>query len=164
MAKGKYAAKAANRNAQIDNELLDEAKSRIKDLEARLDTEKLARQSVERKIYSDAQRLAAEMAADSIEGMRQRVAEVEVEASEKLRTAGEKIMDIFHEINLVPMDRIDEIIATLHIEDRGEIMNYLFSKNKDIQWARRNRRQRTSRAGMYREFKKQESGGTWGPI
>lgn len=75
MTKGKYAAKAQNRIVNLDNELLQQAQTRISELEAELDRERLATQEAQRLTAAFALRMSKDAVAVANRNAADKVAE-----------------------------------------------------------------------------------------
>jgi len=94
MTKGKYTAKAANRMANLDNELLQQAVAERDALRAELDVERLKVQAAERNLHSRAIREAGSIARADVQVANSRADTAERKAESLAVLAAETIRDL----------------------------------------------------------------------
>lgn len=139
MTRGKYAAKAANRLADLDNQLVQEKvgevaqlKAQIAELQSLLDGERLSRQAmiIDR---------GNELSAQQIAAVRQRLDESVAHHAETLRDVATHIGELFLQRGYASVDYITKILPEL-LPDATERSNHIAKYH--MSWSAPNRRDR----------------------
>lgn len=160
MARGKHAARAANRKAQLDSEIVQEMKAEIEELKAQRDRARLEKQAVERRIYADAQRIGNRLAAESVEAMRKKLEDGEQAATAEMRRVGEDLMEFCAKYDSFPLgDEFATLMSRLNVDNFNEVFDAAAKLHgADHAWGRGQRRVRTRDQGAIREYRKQALG------
>lgn len=95
MTKGKYAAKAKNRLANLDNELLQDVIAERDALKMELDAERLKVQAAERLLHSRALRLASQMSSEEMATLKAELAESAKRFAEETKRRANAVFRLF---------------------------------------------------------------------
>lgn len=153
MTRGKYAAKTANRLAQLDDAIVNGLRSELAVVKNERDVARLELEQFQRNANAEAQRIAADMSRDALRKVAdQLVTEKAARDAERIRYCNE-IFDIFSELGgQLPLEGYGRLAA---IFGRGDALGELI--NRCVPRAgRASRRARESKARLIAEYTRQQ--------
>ncbi|QZT61293.1 hypothetical protein [Mycolicibacterium austroafricanum] len=151
MAKGKYSAKAANRLAQTDNELLIAERAKVTQLQKQLRELESALEKERRDRAAVIEERAHELSSVTVERIRQESAEAEEKRVAFNNYVAQWLVDYFKrmeeehpDIGVVPLSSIDLIAELVGNEQVGEYTSDLL-KQSNPTWSNRHHRRLTGK-------------------
>jgi hypothetical protein len=152
MTRGKYGAKAANRLAQLDNDIINGLRAELAAIKNERDVARLELEQFQRDAHAEAQRIAADMSRDALrEVADQLVTEKAARDADRIRYCDE-VWGLFYELGgQLPMEGYGRLAA---IFGRGDALGELINRNVPRP-GRSSRRARESRARLIAEFARQ---------
>jgi len=118
MTRGKYAAKAKNRLANLDNEILQEAIAERDSLRMELDVERLKVQEAERLLHSRSMRKAGEIAADEVSRLRAEILQIRTSHRAEIERLGFAVARLIFPDGRVQLDpRVDSNSLLANLAD-----------------------------------------------
>lgn len=151
MAKGKYGARAANRLAQLDEELIADERNKIKELEREVAelTKTLKGERRQRSVLAD--KRSQELAASIVDSVRAEAARTEADRVAFNHYVAKWLVDYFVQmeeehpgIGVVPMASIDLITKLVGNDEVGQYISELLSHTSP-EWANRHHRRFTGK-------------------
>lgn len=120
MAKGKYAARAANRLAEIDSILVSELREKVDRLTAERDGACAALEAERRDRGAEAQRIGGELAAEAVRELQTALADSRQQREQDRLKFSEQVFDLLHELG-VALPTLDEWLRLAQIFGRNDL-------------------------------------------
>lgn len=121
--KGKYAAKAANRMAQLDSEIITDLRAEVADLRGRLEAAESAAHAARRDIESEGRRVAAQIAGSEISALRAELLAAQQARSDDRKDFGRRVFEVLRRGGLPSADAAADIASIFGVSaDLGSLV------------------------------------------
>jgi hypothetical protein len=119
MARGKYAARAANRLAEIDSGVVAELKEKLATVTAERDSARAEVDRLGRDLYSQTKAIADRVAQDRVQQLEEALLTEQRERAEDRRVLGRKFFEMWRLFDFkVPMAALEEFATLFGISDQ----------------------------------------------